>query len=276
MSKPVFAYVVMKLAELGRLDLDAPLAAYLPEEHPPAQPEKARITARMALSHTTGFPNWRKGDEEREGPLPVTSSPGSRFAYSGEGIFYLQRAVERITGEPLDVLAGEMLFEPAGLRHMSYVWTPELDAALAAGHTAEGAFLLKTKYTHPNAAYSLYTSAADYAAFLVEIMKADRSASHSLSRRSLDAMLAHEVALDARDPIERPGAARGTAVWWGLGWSINATASGDIAHHSGSNRSGFRCFSQFSPSRGSAIVVMTNGAGGGELWTRLISRVGDL
>jgi len=276
MSKPVFAYLVMKLVESGALDLDRPLSAYLPEADPPAQPEKDRITARMVLAHTSGLPNWRKGDEEREGPLPVKFEPGTRFSYSGEGVFYLQRVVERIAGEPLEVLARRRLFRPLGLVRTEYVWTPELEPDLASGHDAEGRFLKRTRYTHANAAYSLYTTAAGYAEFLVEMMRADRSASHSLTRASIDAMVAHQVALDAREPIERPGLARGVAVFWGLGWSINTTPGGDIVHHSGSNRSGFRCFSQFSPSRGSGIVIMTNGAGGGELWTRLISRVGDL
>jgi CubicO group peptidase (beta-lactamase class C family) len=276
MSKPVFAYLVMKLVEQGKLDLDRPLAEYLPEDDPPAQPEKRLITARMVLSHTTGFPNWRKGGEERGGPLPVKSRPGSRFGYSGEGIFYLQRVVEHVTGEPLDAYARRTLFGPLGLSHMSYVWTPELEPALASGHDDGGKFRQRTKYTHANAAYSLYTSAMDYAAILVEIMKPDRSAAYLLPRASIEAMLDHQVALDARDPIERPASAQGLAVYWGLGWSINTTAAGDIAHHSGSNSSGFRCFSQFSPSRGSGIVIMTNGTRGGELWTRLISQLGDL
>ncbi len=266
----------MKLVEQGKLDLDRPLAEILPEDDPPDQPEKRLITARMVLSHTTGLPNWRKGDEERGGPLPVKSRPGSRFGYSGEGMFYLQRVVEHITGEPLDVYARRTLSTPLGLRHMSYVWTPEIDPALASGHDESGKFRMKTKYVHPNAAYSLYTSALDYAAILLEMMKADRSAACSLSRASVEAMLGHQVALDARDPIERPASARGVAVFWGLGWSINATPAGDIVHHSGSNRSGFRCFSQFSPGKGSGIVIMTNGTNGGDLWTRLISEVGDL
>ena len=276
MSKPVFAYLVLKLVEQGKLDLDRPLAEYLPEDDPPAQPEKRLITARMVLSHTTGLPNWRKGDEERGGPLPLKSRPGSRFGYSGEGIFYLQRVVEHVTGETLDVYARRTLLAPLGLAHMSYVWTPKLEPALASGHDEHGKFRLKTRYTHPNAAYSLYTSALDYAAVLVEIMKPERSAAHSLSRASIEAMLGHQVALDARDPIERPASAQGLAAYWGLGWSINTTAAGDIAHHSGSNRSGFRCFSQFSPAKGSGIVIMTNGTSGGDLWTRLISQVGDL
>lgn len=276
MSKPVFAYVVLKLVELGTLDLDRPLAAYLPEEDAPAQDEKASITARMILSHTSGLPNWRKGDEERQGPLPVKFKPGSRFSYSGEGMFYLQRVVEHVAGEPLEALAERMLFRPLALHGISYVWTPELEPAIASGHDGKGAFLQKTRYVHANAAYSLYTTAADYAAFLVEIMKTDRSAAHSLSRQSIETMLGRQVTLDSRDPVERPGSARGLGAYWGLGWSINATAAGDIVHHSGSNRSGFRCFSQFNPARGSGIVIMTNGTSGGDLWTRLISQVGDV
>ncbi len=276
MSKPVFAYLVMKLVEMGKLDLDRPLAEYLPLDDPPAQKDKELITTRMVLSHTTGLPNWRKGDEEREGPLPVTFRPGSRFSYSGEGVFYLQRVVEHITGEPLEVYAQRALFGPLGLRQMSYVWTPDVEPSLASGHDAGGKFLQRTRYTHANAAYSLYTTALNYAAFIVEIVKSDRSADPSLSRSSVEAMLGHQVALDARDPIERPGSARGLAVYWGLGWSVNTSAAGDIVHHSGSNRSGFRCFSQFNPGRGSGIVIMTNSTNGGDLWTRLISQIGDL
>ena len=276
MSKPVFAYLALKLAEQGRLDLDRPLADYFAEDDPPAQAEKRLITARMVLSHTSGLPNWRKGDEERQGPLPVLFVPGSRFGYSGEGMFYLQRVVERISGEPLDAYARRTLFAPLGLAHLSYAWTPAIEPELAAGHDDKGAFRTKTRYTHPNAAYSLYTSAPDFAAILVEIMKVDRSAPWSLAKPSIDAMLAHQVALDSREPIERPASARGLAVFWGLGWSINATAAGDIAHHSGSNRSGFRCFSQFNCARGTGIVIMTNGTAGGDLWTRLVSTIGDL
>jgi hypothetical protein len=88
-------------------------------------------------------------------------------------------------------------------------------------------------------------------------------------------MLRPQVALDARDPIERPFSGQGRSVQWGLGWSLNATASGDIFHHSGANRTGFRCFSQFSLDRGSGLVIMTNGLGGGDLWTRLIATIGD-
>jgi CubicO group peptidase (beta-lactamase class C family) len=89
-------------------------------------------------------------------------------------------------------------------------------------------------------------------------------------------MLRHQVRAEARDPIERPGRARGREVFWGLGWGLNTTAEGDVVYHSGANRTGFRSYCQFSPERGTGIVILTNGLGGGELWTRLIAAVGDL
>jgi CubicO group peptidase (beta-lactamase class C family) len=275
MTKPVFAYIVLKLAEQGLLDLDRPLAEYLRESYIPKQDQRKHITARMVLSHTTGLPNWRKGEDERDGPLPVLFSPGSRFGYSGEGVYWLQRIVEHITGEPLEIYAGRTLLRPLGLKHTSFVWTEDVEAKLAAGHDERGVFLKKTKYTHANAAYSLYTTAAEYAVFLTEIMKTDRSARHSLSQKSIDDMLSPQIKLDIREPVERPGRAQGQAVYWGLGWSINETEEGRFFHHSGSNRSGFRCFSQFNIGRGSGIVIMTNSSNGSDFWTRLINRLGN-
>ncbi len=57
---------------------------------------------------------------------------------------------------------------------------------------------------------------------------------------------------------------------------IDATISGDIVYHSGSNQTGFTCYAQFNRKDGSGIVIMTNGKDGSELWTRLIGAIGDL
>jgi CubicO group peptidase (beta-lactamase class C family) len=276
MSKPIFGLLALQLVERGRLDLDRPLEAYAQEQILPEQPERRRVTARMALSHTSGFPNWRPGGEEREGPIPLRFTPGSRFSYSGEGIFYLQRVLERVTGQPLDAWATRDLFKPLGLAATGFAWTPALGARQASGHRDDGTVLTTSKYQHPNAAYSLYTTAEDYARLLLEVMKAERGESKLLAPASIREALAHQVRLDARDPIERPGAARGTAVFWGLGWSLNATDQGDIAHHGGSNMTGFRCFSQFSPTRGTGLVILTNGTQGSDLWTRVVAAIGDL
>ena len=97
LSKVVFAYGVLKLVDQGNLDLDTPLSKYVPEYVKNDYRINA-ITARLVLTHRTGFPNWRPDGQ----PLVIHFKPGDRFSYSGEGFVYLQRAIEKITGLPLD------------------------------------------------------------------------------------------------------------------------------------------------------------------------------
>ena len=275
MRKPIFAYVVLKLAEQSKIDLDKPLYDYLDESFYSDDSLGKLVTARMILSHTSGFPNWRKGEEERNGPLPIYFTPGERFSYSGEGYYYLQRVVEKITGKALEDYVNESLFQPLGLRHTSYVWDEDIDSLISCGHDTSGNFLAKSKYTHSNSAYTLYTTAEDYSRLLVEIMKTDSLTSYSLSKKSTNEMFKPQIDVVVRDPIERPGRALGLFVYWGLGWAIDSTASGKIYYHSGANRTGFRCYSQFRIDEGSGIVIMTNGLNGSELWRRLIKVIGD-
>ena len=95
MSKPVFAYLVMKLREKGVLDLDTPLSTYAaPPVELKGDPRATLITARRVLSHTTGLPNWRSKEE----PFRIDFTPGDRYRYSGEGYSYLQSVVTHLTG----------------------------------------------------------------------------------------------------------------------------------------------------------------------------------
>ncbi|NUN69132.1 MAG: serine hydrolase [Bacteroidetes bacterium] len=275
MTKPLFSYIVLKLAEQKRLDLDKPLREYLDEPFISLKDEKNTVTARMVLTHTSGLPNWRVGYEETDGPLPLYFTPGTRFNYSGEGMFYLQRVLERITGEPLDRYARRTLFTPLRMERIDFGWRAEHDTLIAAGHDASGQHRLKTRYEHPNAAYSLYTSAEEYASFLSRLLRPDDARPELLSSAGVAEMTSRQVSVSVREPMDRPGAATGIAVHWGLGWGINQTLSGDIIYHSGANQSGFRCYAQFRRDRGTGIVIMTNGTGGSELWQRLVRRIGD-
>jgi CubicO group peptidase (beta-lactamase class C family) len=276
MSKPVFAYVVLKLVEQNKLELDKPLSSYLSEEFVSEDDDYSnQVTARMILSHNGGFPNWRKGEEEREGPLPIYFKPGERFSYSGEGYFYLQRVIEKITEKSLEENAKEFLFQPAGLNHSSFIWSSKIDSLISCGHDTSGKYLAKSKYLHPNSAYTLYITAEDFARFIIEILKSNETGNHAPSKNIIDEMLTPQIDVVIRDPIERPGRALGLYTSWGLGWAIDSTASGKIYYHSGANRTGFRCYSQFRIDDGSGIVIMTNGLNGSELWIRLVKEIGD-
>ena len=277
MSKPVFTYLVLILVEQGKLELDKPLYNYLPEnficedEDYPKQ-----ITARMILSHTSRLPNWRKAGEERNAPLPIYFKPGTKFQYSGEGIYYLQRVVEHITNESFEFFAKRTLFDKLELQSTSYVWIEKLDSQIATGHNVDGICNERKKYLHSNAAYTLYTTSNEYAKLILEIMKPGNQNDYSLSDSMIKEMLNHQVRVDTRDVINRPGRNLGLQGFRGLGWAIDSTISGDVIYHSGANQTGFRCYSQFSPKDGSGIVIMTNGENGSELWQRLIKVIGDL
>ncbi len=276
MSKPVLALVAMQLVQEGRLDLDRPLVAYLEHDYLPDQPDHRRITARMALTHRTGFANWRAGYDEMGGPLPLQFSPGSEYAYSGEGILFLQRAMEAITGQPLDSLAHERLFAPLGLARTSFVWSDALEIDLASGHRSDGSYKDRTRYRKPNAAYSLYTTPTEYARLLLTLRHPELLGHRAITRASTELMLQRQLRVDDDDAIPRPGLARSVATYRALGWSLDVTPEGDIVEHSGSNSSGFRTFGQYNPAKDSGLVIFTNGDGGARLRAEVIERIGDL
>jgi len=275
MTKTPFAYVVLKLVERGKLELDRPLVACLDKPYLTDEPLHERITARMVLSHTTGFPNWRKGGWRKGGKLPVRFEPGTKFGYSGEGFLYLQRVVEQITGTPVEAYMKRELFGPLGMTISSYVWEDRYEDLAAAGHDAKGKVKPnRSLFRQANAGYSLYCTAYEYAKFLVEILRDDRSARHSLRARSIDAMLTPTTQATGRKPIVRSGKTTSKVTYYGLGWAIDKTASGHRAYHGGSNGTGFRCYCEFDRKRGTGIVIMTNALSGARLWHRVIGAVG--
>ena len=276
MSKLPASYLALKLVEQGKLDLDRPLCDYLDKPYLTNQPLHLKITTRMVLSHTSGLPNWRKGGWLGGGLLAVEYEPGSRFTYSGEAFTYLQKVMERITGMPFETCVKQRLFEPLGMTHCGYVWQKEFEQVAAAGHDSEGNVRAgRNLYRDANAAYSLYCSPMQYALFLEEMLRVDRSAAHSLCAASLKAMLERTTEAEGRNPIVRGGRPGSGAACYGLGWAVDRTASGDRFYHSGSNGTGFRCYCEFDPKRGSGIVIMTNASGGAALWQELIAAVGD-
>jgi CubicO group peptidase (beta-lactamase class C family) len=118
LSKPVFAYAVLRLVAHGTLDLDRPLDSYLPAPYPIGDPRGTAITARHVLSHTSGLPNWRHETNES---LSLAFAPGTQYLYSGEGYYFLQTVVEHVTGKPTEQLMRTALDE-LGMRDSSYVW----------------------------------------------------------------------------------------------------------------------------------------------------------
>ncbi|MFA0963397.1 serine hydrolase domain-containing protein [Roseivirga sp. BDSF3-8] len=175
LSKAVFAVLVMKLVEEEVLDLDTPLQSYLPKKIYEYEPQTRwhdhygdlkddslyhKITARMALAHTSGFPNWRFYEEDKK--LRVKQEPGSGYLYSGEGMVYLQVVIEKMTGRGLEELAQEKVFEPLGMENSAYQWEDRWKAEFARGHNTKGEGYGKDIDNEPRAPSTLETTASDY------------------------------------------------------------------------------------------------------------------
>ena len=228
MSKPLFAYLVLKLVEQDRLDLDRPLVEYLGAEYVANDVRHRRITAQMALTHTSGLPNWRSGGWRSNSPLSIGFDPGTRFRYSGEGFLMLQRAVEAELNTDLDSFALEHLLNPLEMKNSRFVWDDRFVVRSSCGHDRDGRVKANRRYyDRANAAFTLYTTAEDYARFLVEIMREDRSAPHSISAESRMTMLTAAVHRDDKDAD------------WGLGWGLRTLGDSQQVFHSGANGSGF-------------------------------------
>lgn len=166
LTKTMVAYVALKMHEKGLIGIDAPLCSYLPEPYIKDDPNIYLITMRHVLSHTTGLPNWRG-----KKPLKTMFTPGTKFSYSGEGFVYLQKVIEYITKQPLDIYLNENLLKPMGLNNSSFKWIDVYEQkVIAYGHDKNGIPVELYKNTEANAAGYLYTTPTEYAKFLINVM----------------------------------------------------------------------------------------------------------
>jgi CubicO group peptidase (beta-lactamase class C family) len=253
LSKPVFAYAVLKMAERGELDLDTPLSKYLPA-YIENDERLALITARRVLSHTTGFPNWRPDGK----PLTINFTPGERFSYSGEGFVYLQKVVERLTGQPLNEVMRKEVFAPLGMASSTYVWQDGIAAQMAAGHSQTVKAMAKRKGREANAAASLRTTPTDYAKFVIAIINGT-----GLKETTVQQMLTPQVKLDEGcvNCLNRKVMQPSASLAWGLGVGLEHTEQGDGFWHWGDN-GGFKDYVIAYKKLKTGVVIFTNGDNG--------------
>ncbi len=179
LTKTATAYLALQLVDEGLLDLDAPLAEYLPKPLPDYEDYKdlagddrwKLLTARMVLTHSTGFANFRWLEDD--GKLRFYFQPGSRYAYSGEGFYVLQLALEEGLGLDLEAEARRRLFERFGMTRTSLQWRADFASDLADGYALDGSFEPHDERSTPRAAGSMDTSIADQARLWAGVMRGD-------------------------------------------------------------------------------------------------------
>lgn len=239
LGKPVLGYIALHLADDGLLDLDRPLSEYAKYEDLEHDDRYLQVTARMVLMHGTGLPTWRAPGTR----LEFEFDPGVAFSYSGEAFLFLQHVLERITLKPLDSMAREYVFGPLGMTSTSFVWDQAFEAHVAVGHDDLGAARDKFVPEMPNAAYSLHTTARDYARFLIAAGTGE----------GLSGNLASEIAMAQMDA--------GDGVYWGLGWGLQPTPGGMSIWQWG-DTAGYKAFAYLAPDAETGFVYLSNSNNG--------------
>ncbi len=226
LSKPLFAYFVMQFVDAGKLDLDTPLYTYLPYTDIAHDERYKKITARMVLSHTTGFPNWRTDFEDKK--LFMSFDPGTSFQYSGEGYEYLAKVLAHlhdIDKVELEKVYQQKIAQPLGLKYTKYVQdtynvkhkaSPYKDGKRIEGEDETDVF---------GAAFSIHSEAKDFSKWLIALLD-----QKGLSKEGFNELFKTQLTLP-ENAIQRQEGVTG----WTLGFAEAPLPFGTVYAHGGNN-----------------------------------------
>jgi CubicO group peptidase (beta-lactamase class C family) len=238
-TKTVTAETVLRLVGRGAIDLDESMSVHWLDPDIADDPRARRLTPRLALSHRTGFPNWRFFMPD--GTLSFVNPPGQVYGYSGEGIEYVARFAAEKLDTPFPALVRRELFGPLGLEDAVFAVDPERFADIARAVDADGVF--HGHYCRPqsgwcrspgeySAADDLRISVPDHARFLTAVMQGDGYGTRLANERGRVIS-----PFDARPLVDCGNAnlACPHAQGYGLGWQVLDYGDTRLVSHGGSD-----------------------------------------
>jgi len=267
-SKAVFSYLVMQLVQDGIIDLDKPIYKYLDKPLPEFEEYKnlsiddrwKLITAMHCLNHSTGFPNWRNFNPKGNRKLEIFFTPGSRYAYSGEGLLLLQMVIEKNTGKKLEDLAREKVFAPLKMTRTSYQWQSSFENNFAVGYY-ENIPQQKSKRKSANAAGSLETTIADYSRFIAAVMQGK-----GLTQMSKQEMISPQIPIHSKRQFpslnsDTTSVNKKIQLSYGLGWGVFKDQFGKAFFKEGHD-DGWGHYNVNYPDKKYSIILMSNSSNG--------------
>jgi CubicO group peptidase (beta-lactamase class C family) len=280
-SKPAFAMTVAKLAQDGRISLDADVNTLLKTWKVPdsEHTRDQKVTLRSLMSHTSGasdgfgFPGYNP-DEPRPtlvqiitgekpsnvGVVRFTRAPYVGFQYSGGGVTLAQLAVTDAIGRPLADLADEFLLKPLGLTRSSFEQPigDRLAMNAAFAHNPGGRRSGPASWhVYPEqAAAGLWTTPSDLARIAIEVQRAIKGPKGTVLTQA-----------SARELLTPTGAGG-----YAVGFGVAQRGQGWYFSHSGGNW-GFACNLVAHYRKGYGFVIMTNSDAGGAMIGEIEGRV---
>ncbi len=271
LSKPVFAYIVLKMIERGEFSapgespesgLDRPLHEICDfgPPHLRNHPNYKKLTPRLLLSHQAGLPNWFKPEE----PEKYVSTSGESFDYSGLAYCFLNEVIETKTGKKLEEIARkEFKNEKLQMNNSTFLAPPEFRAI---GHYSSG--LVDRREHFPsnhgaNPAASLFTTSEDYAKFL-------RACAQDEFIRKY--MFDPQVKLANKDKKAIDAGVSPEALnhlSWGMGMGLQTAEDGStIAFHWGDVET-CRSFAAINLNTNQSVSCFTNSANGSRVFQQI-------
>ncbi|TAG14129.1 MAG: class A beta-lactamase-related serine hydrolase [Sphingobacteriia bacterium] len=287
-AKTVFAYIAMQLLDEKLIELDKPLVDYLPKDLTDyklngwrrgyqdlkGDDRYKKITARICLMHTTGFPNWRWFEADKK--IKIKFEPGTRYSYSGEGLYLLQFVIEQITGKDYETLSQERVFKPLGMVNTSQVWQTRFDSSICYGHNAMGNPYELMKWKEASAGGSMSTTLEDFTKFYTALISRK-----NLSKKSFEAMTSKQIRIRSRaqfGPLSRVDSTDNDTIelGYGLGVGVLKSPFGRAFFKEGHDE-GWGHYSICFPNKKIAVIIMTNNDNGESIFKELLAyTIGDI
>jgi CubicO group peptidase (beta-lactamase class C family) len=183
LTKSFTALAVLKLRDEGKLRLDDPAVAYLPELRAlrAATTDSADFTIRQLLTHTSGLPSddaWGSvsfgfGEEDLNrliaSGLSLSAAPGTHWEYSNLGYAFLGRIIERVSKVGFRDYVTANILLPLGMTSTRWESADVPSQRLAIGYFVESSRLVPALRPSDGVfapAGGLYTSMRDYARYV--------------------------------------------------------------------------------------------------------------
>jgi CubicO group peptidase (beta-lactamase class C family) len=255
-TKPVVAAAILKLVENKDWDLDEPLFHYWTDPDVKDDAYAKLLTTRHCLAHTTGFKNWRWNEDEEK--LKFNFKPGTKFQYSGEGMEYLRRAVERKFDIGLEELVDSLIFAPLKMTDATLAWLEDKDTVrFAKWYDTQGNL-------HPTNYKSKSINAADD--LLITVMDLLQFGNAVMHQKIVDDTLYKEMI--------QPQSAINDKLNQGLGWVVYDKLTNDeyILNHDGGDTGVVTTLILFPKSK-NGIVLFVNSDNGADITNSIIKEI---
>ena len=277
-GKTYTATAILRLVDQGRVDLSAPVRAYVPELRLKDEAVAEKVTVLHLLNHTAGWDgdyekNTGTGDDALAryvagmADIEQVSPLGAEVSYNNASLSLAGYLIEKVTGQTFEEAIQELLLSPVGMTNTFFFPNDVMTRRFAVGHNSspDGAVRVARPWALPragNPAGGMSATAADQIAWAKFHLADGRTATGT---QLLPASLVRSM----RTPtVETPGNALGDAI--GIAWMLRRRGEVLLVQHGGTTIGQHSAF-VLVPERNFAVIVLTNcGPSGEQLNTELV------